>query len=149
MKRFAAVLTLLLAVSATIAQNYPPPGQRPGPPPGQQGDPWAYGPNNNAWRPDWNNRPNPRRGACFFTTAPFRGNRFCVRAGDKLPGLPGNIGGNISSVQIFGGAQVRLFNDSNFRNGSVTLRNSVPDLRRVPFRGGHTWNNRVSSLMVF
>lgn len=147
MKRVLAVLALFLAVTA-VAQ----PGQRPGPPgppPGQQGDPWTYGPNNNAWRPDWNSRPNPRRGACFFTTAPFRGNRFCVRAGDKLPGLPGNIGGNISSVQTFGGAQVRLFNDSNFRNGSVTLRNSVPDLRRVPFRGGHTWNNRVSSLMVF
>ncbi|GGH03007.1 peptidase inhibitor family I36 protein [Silvibacterium dinghuense] len=143
MKRLFAVLALFFAVAA-VAQNYPP-----GPPPGPQGDPWAYGPNNNVWRPDWNQRPNPRRGACFFTTAPFRGNRFCVRAGDRLPALPGNFGGNISSVQTFGGAQVRLFNDRNFRNGSVTLRGTVPDLRSVPFRGGHTWNNRVSSIMVF
>lgn len=145
MKRALSVLVLVFAFTA-IAQSYPPPRPQ-GPPPG--GDPWVYGPQNNAWRPDWNQRPNPRRGACFYTTAPFRGNRFCVRAGDKLPALPANFGGNVSSVQVFGGARVRLFNDRNFRNGSVVLAQTVPDLRSVPFRGGHTWNNRVSSVMVF
>jgi hypothetical protein len=140
-KRTLTLLVLIFAVTA-IAQNRPPQG-----PPG--GDPWVYGPQNNVWQPGWNQRPNPRRGACFFTTAPFRGNKFCVRAGDKLPALPGNFGGNISSIQVYGGARVRIFNDRNFRNGSVTLAQTVPDLRSVPFRGGHTWNNRVSSVMVF
>jgi hypothetical protein len=44
---------------------------------------------------------------------------------------------------------VRIFNDRGFRNGSTVIGGTVPDLRGVPFRGGHTWNNRVSSLMVF
>lgn len=111
-------------------------------------DNWAYGPRNNTWNPSWNRRPDPRDGACFYSSAPFRGNHFCVRAGDRLPALPGGFGDNISSIQIFGRATVRIFNDRNFRNGSITLRRSVADLRNVPFRGGHTWNNRVSSIIV-
>ncbi len=142
MKRLAGFLVLMFAVTV-FAQYGPPP---PPPPGGQQ--PWVYGPNPQ-WNPSWNRWPNPRRGACFFTTAPFRGNRFCVRSGDRLPSLPGNFGGNISSVQVFGGASVKLFNDRNFSNGSVVLRNTVPDLRQVPFRGGHTWNNRASSVIVY
>lgn len=141
MKRLAICLALFFAVAA-IAQNYPPR-------PPQGGDPWAYGPQNNNWDPSWNRRPNPGRGACFYNTAPFRGNHFCVRSGDRLPSLPGNFGGNVSSVQVFGGAKVQLFNDRNFSNGTVTLRGTVPDLRNVPFRGGHTWNNRVSSIIVY
>jgi hypothetical protein len=139
MKRLAAFL--ILAFAAPLFAQYGPP------PPGSQ-QPWVYGPNPQ-WNSSWNSWPNPRRGACFYTTAPFRGNRFCVRSGDKLPALPGNFGGNISSVQTFGGATVRVFNDRNFQNGSTTLRGSVPDLRQVPFRNGHTWNNRISSLMVY
>jgi hypothetical protein len=138
MKRLAAFLILAFAVPL-FAQYGPPPGSQ---------QPWVYGPNPQ-WNSSWNSWPNPRRGACFYTTAPFRGNRFCVRSGDKLPALPGNFGGNISSVQTFGGATVRVFNDRNFQNGSTTLRGSVPDLRQVPFRNGHTWNNRISSLMVY
>jgi len=133
-KRLAAFLVLIFAV-IVVAQ-------------GQQRDPWVYGPQNNRWDPSWNQRPNPRRGACFYTTAYFRGNHFCVRAGDRLPALPGNFGDNISSVQTFGGATVHVFNDRNFRNGSTVLSGSVPDLRQVPFRGGHTWNNRISSIVV-
>jgi hypothetical protein len=139
MKRLAAFLVLAFAVTA-LAQNGPPPPQA-----GQQ--PWVYG-QNSQWNPSWNRWPNPRRGACFYTTAPFRGNHFCVRSGDRLPALPGNFGDNISSIQTFGGASVRVFNDRNFSNGSTTIRGSVPDLRKVPFRGGHTWNNRISSLIV-
>ena len=143
-KRFAVVFALAFAFALTAAAQR---GRGYRPPPAN--DSWVYGPNNNAWNPSWNRRPDPRAGACFYSTAPFRGNRFCVRAGDRIPRLPGNFGNNISSVRIFGRAQVRVFNDSNYRNGSVTLRRSVADLRTVPFRGGHTWNNRISSIIVF
>jgi hypothetical protein len=139
MKRFAAFL--VLAFSATLVAQYGAP-----PPPGN--NPWTYGPNSR-WDSSWNSRPNPNRGACFYTTAPFRGNKFCVRSGDRLPSLPGNFGDNLSSIQTFGGATVRIFNDRNFQNGSTVLKGSVPDLRQVPFRNGHTWNNRVSSLIVY
>ena len=83
MKRFAAFL--VLAFSASVLAQYGPP------PPGN--NPWTYGPNSR-WDSSWNSRPNPNRGACFYTTAPFRGNKFCVRSGDRLPSLPGNFGDN-------------------------------------------------------
>lgn len=142
-KRLAAFLALAFAFTV-IAAAQRAPGYRTPPPDNN----WAYGPRNNAWNPSWNRRPDPRDGACFYSTAPFRGNHFCVRAGDRLPHLPSNFGDNISSIRIFGRATVRVFNDRNFRNGSVTLRRSVADLRNVPFRGGHTWNNRISSIIV-
>jgi hypothetical protein len=141
MKKLSAFLILFFAFTA-IAQNYPPG------PPSPQNDPWVYGPQSNTWNPEWNRRPNPRRGACVYTSRNFTGNHFCVRAGDRLGSLPGNFGDNISSIQVFGGARVTIFNDRNFRNGSTTLGVSVPDLRNIPFRGGHTWNNRVSSIIV-
>jgi len=145
MKRIFAILLVTWAVS-TMAQG-PPPPPRLGSQPLQQ-DAWAYGPGAQTWSPAWNNRPNPRRGACFYTSRNFAGNHFCVRGGDRLPRLPGNFGDNISSIQVFGGARVRIFNDRNFSNGSAVITRSVGDLRNVPFRGGHTWNNRISSMMV-
>lgn len=131
MKRLTVLALVCFALSA-VAQ--PP-------------DPWTYG-RDNRWNRTWNSRPNPRRGACFYTTAPFGGNHFCVRSGDRLPALPGDFGDNISSIQTFGGARVRIFNDRNFSGGSTQINGSVPDLRSVPFRGGHTWNNRISSVVV-
>ena len=140
MKRWIAVLAACLVLGAG-AQNRPQAG------PGTATDPWIYGPNN-TWNPNWNQRPNPVRGACFFTTAQFVGNKFCVRSGSRLAALPGNFGDNISSIQIFGRARVHIFNDRNFSGGSASLTRSVSDLRRLRFRGGHTWNNRISSIAV-
>jgi hypothetical protein len=139
MKRLSIAL-LLLGATMLSAQNGPM-----GRPPG---NPWSYGPGQNNWDNSWNNRPAPPRGACFFTSANFQGNKFCVRAGDRLPSLPGNFGDNISSVQVFGRGRVRVFNDRNYSGGGVTLMGSVPDLRAYKFRGGHTWNNRISSIVV-
>ncbi len=120
--------------------------RRPNAPPGN--DPWNYNGGPGSWDQSWNNRPMPRRGACFFTDAGFRGNHFCVRAGDRLPSLPGNFGDNISSIQVFGRGTVQVFNDRNFSGGSAQFRGSVEDLRNRRFRGGHTWNNRISSIAV-
>ncbi len=140
------VIALLLGPIGVSAQRRPYP-----PPPGAPAnDPWMYnqnGPNN--WDRSWNNRPYPRRGACFFTSARFQGNHFCVRGGDRLNRLPGNFGDNISSIQVFGGTRVQVFNDRSYRGGSQTFRSSIPDLRHARFRGGHTWNNRISSIAVF
>jgi hypothetical protein len=113
----------------------------------QAQEPWVYR-DNPRWDRSWNDRPTPRAGACFFTDAGFRGNRFCVRRGDRLPALPGNFGDNISSIQLFGDARVIVFNDRNFSGGSQEFRRPIGDLRNAPFRGGHTWNNRISSVVV-
>ena len=113
----------------------------------QNRDPWDYRDGGN-WDRSWNNRPNPRAGACFFTTANFTGNHFCVRRGDRLPRLPSNFGDNISAIRLFGNARVIVFNDRNYSGGSREFRNSVSDLRNRRFRDGHTWNNRISSIIV-
>jgi hypothetical protein len=110
-------------------------------------EPWVYRENPN-WDRSWNDRPAPRVGACFYKEQGFRGDRFCVRRGDRLPALPGNFGDNISSIQLFGRARVVIFNDRDFRNGSQEVRRSVGDLRNERFRGGHTWNDRISSVIV-
>jgi hypothetical protein len=113
----------------------------------QNRDAWNYN-NNSRWDSSWNRRPYPQSGACFFSTANYRDNRFCVRRGDRLSRLPSNFGDNISSIRLFGGARVVVFNDRNYTGGSQEFRNSVPDLRNRRFRDGHTWNNRISSVIV-
>ena len=139
MKRLTLALTLLCS-TGLLAQNRPS-----GPPPGNA---WNYGGGNNNWNNSWNNRPAPGRGACFFTSANFQGNKFCVRSGDRLPSLPGNFGDNISSIQVYGRGVVHVFNDRNFSGGGQVMRGNIPDLRNYKFRGGHTWNNRISSIVV-
>ena len=110
-------------------------------------DPWVYR-GHPRWDRSWNQRPFPRAGACFFTDSRFRGDRFCVNRGERLDRLPENFGDNISSLQVFGGARVTVFNDRDFRGGRQEFRNSIDDLGTQPFRDGHTWNNRISSLAV-
>ena len=130
MSRFLLVLTLACGALGAYAQ-----------------DPWEYR-GEPRWERSWNDRPYPRAGACFFTDSDFRGNRFCVRLGDRLGRLPGNFGDNISSIQLFGGARVVVFNDRNFSGGSAEFGRSVHDLRNRRFRDGHTWNNRISSVVI-
>jgi hypothetical protein len=131
---FVFVHALSAETAAGAVLQGPPPGPVPPPP---------------AWDESWNRRPFPQVGACFYTGPNFSGNRFCMTRGQSWPELPAGYGNNISSIQTFGGAAVRIFNDSKFRNGSILLRHPVPDMRDVPFRDGHTWNNRISAIEVF
>jgi hypothetical protein len=41
-----------------------------------------------------------------------------------------------------------VFNDRDFRGGSDEFGRSVRDLRNRRFRDGHTWNNRISSVII-
>jgi hypothetical protein len=130
MKLISLVLCLLWGVFVALGQ-----------------DPWVYRDNPN-WDRSWNQRPYPRAGACFFKDSGFQGDRFCVNRGDRLDKLPGSFGDNISSIRLYGNARATVFNDRNFSGGSQEFRKSIEDLRTRRFRGGHTWNNRISSLMV-
>ena len=130
MKRFVLLVGLLFGALALSAQ-----------------DPWVYRDKPN-WDGSWNKRPFPRTGACFFKEPRFQGDRFCVTRGDRLDALPGNFGDNISSIQVFGRARVTVFNDRGFRGGKEDIQRSVADLRNERFRGGHTWNDRISSIVV-
>ena len=142
---FSAAVLLSALAPALRGQGYGAGPQRPG----YGGDPWSY---NNGdpgrWDNSWNNRPNPRAGACFFSDRNFGGNHFCVPAGQRLRSLPGNFGDNISSIQVYGRGAVRVFDDRDFRGNNTNFRGAVADLRAVPSRPGHTWNNRISSIVV-
>lgn len=139
---FGTLFTLATAGTA-LAQYRPGP---PPPPPGQ--DPWAYqGGRPGNWDASWDRRPDPRRGACFFTDANFRGHRFCVRSGDRLNMLPPGYGHSISSIRTFGGASVTAFARPDFQGQRVNFSN-MPDLGYTSNGPRRGWNDRISSIVV-
>jgi hypothetical protein len=122
----------------------PYPGQQPyqgqppyqGPPPNQGRDP----------RPDFQGV-----GACFFLDADFRGERFCSKEGERLPAVPPGFNDRISSIRVFGGARVRVFNDSSFNGINQVIDHDVRNLKEIPLAGVpfKDWNDRISSIIVF
>ena len=112
------------------------------------GDWWDPEPDAN-WPPrgDWHGGNWGRGGACFYRDRNFSGNFFCLRRGEAREAL-GNLGDDISSIRVFGNARVTVYNDRDFSGGSGKTSSDVADLRLWSFRGGHTWNNRISSVRV-
>jgi hypothetical protein len=102
--------------------------------------------NRGGWRGDqppvWS-RDNraPREGACFYEDANYRGQSFCVPRGATYTALPRGFNDRISSIRLFG-AEVRIFQDRNFRGRSIEIRNDTPTLRG-------NWKDNVSSIRVF
>jgi hypothetical protein len=103
-----------------------------------------------AGRGGWdNNRPPvwgrnqavPREGACFYEDANFRGQYFCVPRGGTYTALPRGFNDRISSVRVFG-AEVRIFQDRDFRGRSTAIRSDLANLRG-------NWGDSVSSIRVF
>ena len=130
MKRIAVVLGLICTALTVYGQN-----------------PWDYR-RQHAWGNSRNGHPVPRAGACFFTQPGFRGERFCLTRGESMERLPLDFKDNISSIQLFGYARATVFNHSGFRGGSQEFRWSIADLRNQRYRDDHTWNNRISSIVV-
>jgi hypothetical protein len=83
----------------------------------------------------------PREGACFYEDANYRGMYFCVPRGATYTALPRGFNDRISSVRVFG-ADVRIFQDQNFRGRSSDIRSDTPNLRG-------NWRDKVSSIRVF
>jgi hypothetical protein len=93
----------------------------------------------------------PGTGACFYMDANFRGDSFCMKDGERSPVLPPGFNDRISSIRVFGGARVRVFNDSNFGSISLVIDRDVSNLQGLsladnPFKN---WNDRISSIIVF
>lgn len=100
--------------------------------------------------PRWGHMEMPRAGACFFRGPGFQGDYFCMSAGDSYDALPPGFNDTISSIRVFGGADVVAFNDPGFGGIRIHLRNDVPDLGRWrtqdnPYKN---WGNRISSIQV-
>jgi hypothetical protein len=97
------------------------------------------------WRSDgapvWGRGELPREGACFYEDADFRGQYFCVPRGATYTSLPRGFNDKISSIRVFG-ADVRIFQDPNFRGRSSDIRSDTSNLRG-------NWRDSVSSIRVF
>ncbi len=100
------------------------------------------------WAQFGNARPNS--GACFYVDDNFRGQSFCMNAGQEAAKLPPGFGDRIRSIRVFGRAQVTYFNDSLFRGASGSTNRDISDLRQYPLPDvpGKNWNVRISSVRV-
>lgn len=93
-------------------------------------------------QPRWGRPIAPRSGACFYRDAGFRGQYFCARAGEEVPFLSRTMNNQISSIRVFGDAEVRIFQANRFRGRAARVEGAVWNLRE------EGWNDRVSSIRV-
>jgi len=91
---------------------------------------------------EWGRSPFPRDGVCFFKDPDFKGDYFCAQAGETLSAVPKDMNDKISSIRVFGRADVTVFKDVRFDGGSQHFRGSVANLK------DDGWNDRISSFRV-
>jgi hypothetical protein len=105
---------------------------------------------NNPNFPVWGRGAQPRQGACFFRDSNWRGDYFCVARGQTIPSMPPGFNDRISSVRLFGGARVTVYQDSNFRGRDARFGRNIADLhdRGVRDDRDRNWNDRISSIRV-
>lgn len=84
----------------------------------------------------------PKDGACFYEDVEYSGRNFCARAGDNLRTIPSGLNDRISSIRVFGDAEVTVYRDSGYEGSSERFRDDVRNLR------DDDWNDRISSLEV-
>jgi len=71
-------------------------------------------------------------GVCFYREPGYRGRSFCVRAGEELRRLPGEMGEHFRSLKFFGRVRgVNVFSEEEFGGRRFRFRNDQPDLRDV------------------
>jgi hypothetical protein len=90
----------------------------------------------------WGRPRTPSAGACFYEDIEFGGRYFCARAGTSTTKVPSGTNDEISSIRIFGNAQVIVYRDPNFKGQSRRFDSNMPDLRNAGL------NDRISSFRI-
>jgi phage-related protein len=90
----------------------------------------------------WGRPRPPRAGACFYQNANFRGDYFCVQAGDGYDAMPEGLNDRISSIRLIGDASVTVYRNPNFSGRSTRFTDDVSNLQE------EGWNDTVSSVRV-
>ena len=74
-----------------------------------------------------------------------------MKEGERAPSMPPGFNDRISSIRVFGGVRIRVFNDPNFGSFSLMIDHDVNDLRYIPLADipFKNWNDRISSIAVF
>jgi hypothetical protein len=88
----------------------------------------------------WNTSDQPLDGACFYLDADYRGDSFCMNAGESRRNVDARLNDRISSVRVFGRAQVLVYEDENFGGASTTIAGDVSNLR--------DWNDKITAIQV-
>src|SRR3954449_11455676 len=76
----------------------------------------------------WGRGELPRQGACFYKDPNFRGEYFCAGAGENITAVPEDMNDEISSMRVFGGAEVTLFKDVRFQGRSSRFEADIRNL---------------------
>jgi len=90
----------------------------------------------------WGRPSYPSTGVCFFEDINYGGDYFCTRLGTSTPQVPYRTNNQISSMRVFGGAEITVFSESSYRGSSRRFSSDVRDLRRSGF------NDRISSFRL-
>ena len=90
----------------------------------------------------WGRPRVPQSGACFYEHTNFEGRYFCYRSGTSNERVPRGMNNEISSIRVFGDAEVVVYKDDNFGGSSRRFDSSESDLRR------ENLNDRISSFRV-
>jgi hypothetical protein len=90
----------------------------------------------------WGRDRFPRDGVCFFKDPNFNGEYFCAASGDSFSAVPDGMNDKISSIRVFGRAEVTVFQDVRFSGRSVRFGGDVRNLKE------EGWNDRISSMRV-
>jgi len=102
----------------------------------------ATGRGPNDWSGRWGRPSTPSIGACFYEHINFEGEYFCVRLGDRIEMVPEGTNDRISSIRLFGDAEISVFRDRDFSGISHHFETSTRDLR------DSGWNDTISSFRV-
>ena len=94
-------------------------------------------------QPVWGHERYPNSGACFYENANYEGRYFCVHDGDRVSEMPHGMNDKISSIRIFGNAEVAVWKDHNMSGRTTRFVTSQRNLRDTG------WNDQISSLEVF
>jgi hypothetical protein len=86
--------------------------------------------------PDRQNRDQ----VCFYTDAYFRGESFCANIGERARDVGDHLNDRISSIRIFGRADVTVFEDVNFGGSRRTFDRDIAYLAE--------WNDRITSFQI-
>ena len=90
----------------------------------------------------WGRPATPANGACFYENIDFTGNYFCSRQGESIEMVPQGTNDRISSVRLFGNAELVVYRDRDFGGVSQWFDVSEPDLRESG------WNDTISSYRI-
>lgn len=79
---------------------------------------------------------------CFYKNANFGGASFCVSPGSADNKLPNNWNNKISSIELTGGASVKVCRNTNYLGGCKTYGSSKANLPGP-------YNNKITSFKAF